>query len=217
MSSTQLEKFRNSIKPDLLDKFDKNLMVSSGFIPVDIRNNDFFIIVKKSMTSNKPEIEVVAKDVCRNDACVVKFISLADDEFEELFASLSATVASQETVVPRSEVPVAPTYFSSLEIRIPATPDMTDEQFFMLNGWVRENHLPPAKEMAKAKKMPLYAAFLEWGFVTDEHVRAYLTSKYGVEIVKAEDVTVDLALFKGLNDDFIFKKFAIFADFCSKI
>ena len=134
MSSTQLEKFRNSIKPDLLDKFDKNLMVSSGFIPVDIRNNDFFIIVKKSMTSNKPEIEVVAKDVCRNDACVVKFISLADDEFEELFTSLSVTVPTPVVSTPRAEGSVAPTYFSSLEIRSPATPDMTDEQFFMLNG-----------------------------------------------------------------------------------
>lgn len=215
MSSTQLEKFRNSIKPDLLDKFDKNLMVSSGFIPVDIRNNDFFIIVKKSMVSNKPEIEVVAKDICRNDACVVKFISLPDDEFEELFESVSATVTSQSAPVsqtvetPQPAVPVAQTYYGGLEIRVPATPDMTDEQFFISNGWVRENHLPPAKEMAKTKKIPLYAAFFECGFVKDEHVRAYLTTKYGVEIINAEDVTVDLTLFKGLNEDFIFKKFAV--------
>ena len=70
MATEQLEKLKNSIKPDLLEKFDKNLMVSSGFIPVDIRNNDLYIIIKKSVSSNKPEIENTVKGVCQAGECV---------------------------------------------------------------------------------------------------------------------------------------------------
>ena len=229
MATTQLEKFKNSIKPDLLDKFDKDLMVSSGFIPVDIRNNDLFIIVKKSKAANKPEIESLVKNGCQQETNSTKFISLADDEFGQLFDSLFAaasTVSNPERIVdtqvqtqeaPKasdtvSSTPVTapqPMIIGNVEIKHPATPLMSDEEFFLSNGWVRENHLPPAKEMAKNKSMPLYAAFLACGFINDEQVRAYLVSKYQVEMVKSDDIVIDLALFKGLNEDFIFKKYSI--------
>ena len=222
MATTQLEKFKNSIKPELLDKFDKNLMVSSGFIPVDIRNNDFFIIIKKSMATNKPEIEAKAKEICQNDTCIAKFISLADAEFEELFANVSETLLSGTAPKAKTEEPVnttssttssfisgGPVTINGIEITYPAHPQMNDEEFFLQNGWVRQNHLPPAKEMSKKKNMPMYAAFCACGFVSDAQVRAYLLCKYKVEIIKAEDIVIDLDLFKGLNDDFIFKKFSI--------
>ena len=44
--SNQLEKLKNSIKKEYVNNFELNLMESSGFIPVDKRQNDFFIILK---------------------------------------------------------------------------------------------------------------------------------------------------------------------------
>ena len=106
MSSKKLENFKNSIKPDLLEKFDKNQMVSSGFIPVDIRKNELYIIIKKSVANKKPEIESTVKSGCQNETCVAKFISLADEEFEELFKSLdssAATVSEEKPKVDRQQ------------------------------------------------------------------------------------------------------------------
>ena len=103
MATEQLEKLKNSIKSDLLGKFDKDLMISSGFIPVDIRNNDFYIIIKKSVASNKPMIETMAKDICNAESCVAKFISLADDEFGSLFEEIDFVQA--EKTEPQSSEP----------------------------------------------------------------------------------------------------------------
>ena len=101
MATEQLEKLKNSIKPDLLGKFDKDLMISSGFIPVDIRNNDFYIIIKKSVASNKPMIETIAKDICEADSCVAKFISLSDDEFGSLFEGIDFDTEGEKPSEPQ--------------------------------------------------------------------------------------------------------------------
>ena len=201
MITPQLEKLKNSIKPDLLEKFDKNLMVSSGFIPVDIRNNDIFIIVKKSVSSNKPEIETQVKSVCDAETCAAKFISLADDEFNSLYSELYISGSPSKELGSVSS--------SDVEVKVPANEDISEEEFFLQNGWIQEKHVPPSRELAKNKKIPFYAALLANNFVTNQQVIAYLGSRYKYEIVSAEDINVDLTLFKGLPEDFIFKKFAI--------
>ncbi len=198
MITPQLEKLKNSIKPDLLEKFDKNLMVSSGFIPVDIRNNDIFIIIKKSVSSNKSAIEQQVKSGCNNTECVAKFISLADEDFSELFNEVSNKKNKQESEV-----------IENLEIKIPLTPEMSEEEFFLKNGWILEKHIQPSKELAKTKKIPFYAALFANNFITDAQIRSYLTAKYNTELIKAEDISIDLTLFKGLPEDFVFKKYAI--------
>ena len=218
MITAQLEKLKNSIKPDLLEKFDKNLMVSSGFIPVDIRNNDIFIIIKKSVASNKPIIENQVKSVCQNETGKAKFISLADDDFGELYSALLNQIV-QKAQEPNLQLVSSENTTEELvknidlnpstTIRVPATPEMSDEEFFLANGWIQESYLAPAKELMKTKKMPLYAALLANSFITEEQVRAYLKSKYNTEMITADDISVDLALFKGLPDDFIFKKCSV--------
>ena len=145
MATEQLEKLKNSIKPDLLEKFDKNLMVSSGFIPVDIRNNDVFIIIKKSVSSNKPSIESTVKTTCSASECGAKFISLSDEEFGELCNKLTlATVPTEEKTV---TAPVQKPNDTNL---------ISDEAYFVSKGLVRSSDVAPAKELAQTKKMPLF-------------------------------------------------------------
>lgn len=194
----QLDKLKNSIKPDLLEKFDKNLMVSSGFIPVDIRNNDLFIIIKKSVSPNKPEIELKVKSTCSAEECGTKFISLSDEEFGELCNKLTLATVPAETPTSLNAMPDA---------KNPVVVD--DEEYFLSMGLIKPEHILPSKELAKTQKMPLYAAFMEKGFVTAKQVQQFLVEKYNVELVSAEDIIVDLDLFKGLNDDFIYKKYSI--------
>ena len=51
--SSQIEKLRDSINIEYAKLFDINLMKSSGFIPVDKRLGEFFVIVKKTEMNNK--------------------------------------------------------------------------------------------------------------------------------------------------------------------
>ena len=45
--SNQLEKLKNSIKTEYVKQFELNLMKTSGFIPVDRRQNNFYVIINK--------------------------------------------------------------------------------------------------------------------------------------------------------------------------
>jgi len=195
----QLEKLKNSIKPDLLEKFDKNLMVSSGFIPVDIRNNDIFIIIKKSVSLNKPSIESTVKTTCSAGECGAKFISLSDEEFGELCNKLTLATVPTARVASVS----TPTQMQG------DVSGISDEEYFVSKGLVSSSEVAPAKEFAQTKKMPLYAAFLSKGLIEEGHVKKYLLEKYKVDMVSADDIVIDLDLFKGLNDDFIYKKCAV--------
>ena len=57
--SNQLEKLKNSIKKEYSKNFELNLMKSSGFIPVDKRQTDFWVILNKGNSANKTQVENV--------------------------------------------------------------------------------------------------------------------------------------------------------------
>ena len=60
--SNQLEKLKNSIKKEYTKAFEINLMISSGFIPVDKRQNDFFVVLSKSKVSERAKVEAFIKE-----------------------------------------------------------------------------------------------------------------------------------------------------------
>ena len=51
--SNQLEKLKNSIKKEYTKTFELNLMKTSGFIPVDKRQGEFFVILNKDNFAEK--------------------------------------------------------------------------------------------------------------------------------------------------------------------
>ena len=50
--SNQLEKLKKSINKEYAKNFELNLMKSSGFIPVDKRQSEIFVIINKASLSN---------------------------------------------------------------------------------------------------------------------------------------------------------------------
>ena len=60
--SNQLEKLKKSINKEYLKSFELNLMKTSGFIPVDKRHNEIFVILNKNSLSNKLKIEELIKN-----------------------------------------------------------------------------------------------------------------------------------------------------------
>ena len=61
--SNQLEKLKNSIKKEYTMSFELNLMKTSGFIPVDKRQDDFYVILNKSNANNRNSIDFGIKAV----------------------------------------------------------------------------------------------------------------------------------------------------------
>ena len=85
--SNQLEKLKSSIKKEYVDKFEYDLMKTSGFIPVDKRQNNFYVILNKQNSQNKNSITESVRAAIGD--VVIQFIPLETNDFENVFGNLN--------------------------------------------------------------------------------------------------------------------------------
>jgi type IV pilus assembly protein PilB len=184
--SEQIEKLKNSIKKEFAKNFELNLMKSSGFIPVDKRQNDFFVIINKNNFNQKDKIEAIIKEKYSNH--VPKFIPVENNDFEFLFSHISQAISVVESgnVVSEKEV--------------------TAEEMLVSIGWITEEQLKECREIALERKLPLDAIFNEKNYLSYERIVSYLKKKFGCEVVSKSNIVVDSSILKMLPDDFIEKK-----------
>ncbi len=186
--SNQLEKLKNSIKKEYTDNFELNLMKSSGFIPVDKRQTDFYVILNKNKAGGKAQIENIIKS--KYEGLTPKFIPVEANDFENLISSIVKQPA--ETEEPPTEI---------------AEP--TAEDMLVGIGWITKSQLAECKSEADQKNMPLDAIFYEKGYLSSEKIVSYLKKKYGCEVITKANINVDHKILKMLPDDFMEKKHAI--------
>jgi len=187
--SNQLEKLKNSIRKEYSENFELNLMISSGFIPVDKRQNDLYVILNKSNIAQRAQIESIIKEKYAD--LVPKFIPVEDNEFSELISSINKQPSSgNEQPTDNAE-------------------DMTAEDMLVGIGWITQSQLDECKTEAQQRDLPLDAIFKEKDYLSSERIASYLKKKYGFEVISKSNVTIDPKIKKLLPDDFIEKKHAI--------
>lgn len=186
--SNQLEKLKNSIRKEYTDNFELNLMQSSGFIPVDKRQNDLYVIIDKSKTSQKQQIELKLKE--KYEGLTPKYIPVEQSEFNELIKSIIQTPANTETQIESNGEPTA-------------------EDMLVGIGWITQAQLAECQSEAAQSNLPLDAIFKEKGYLSSEKIVSYLKKKYGFEVITKSNVVVDPKILKLLPDDFMEKKHAI--------
>ncbi len=182
--SNQLEKLKNSIKKEYIKNFELNLMKSSGFIPVDKRHNDFYVILNKERSSNKEQIASIIKE--KFNDLNPQFIPIAGSDFEEIFKTLNVTEPEAEQNKSNAEP--------------------TAEEMLVGIGWITQDQLKECLNISKEKNIPLDAVFFEKEYLSYERIVSYLKKKYGCEVISKENINVDKKILKLLPDDFIEKK-----------
>ncbi len=188
--SNQLEKLKSSIKKEYTNNFELNLMKSSGFIPVDKRQGDFWVIINKNLVANKPNIENLIKE--KFTGLVPKFIPVEASDFDSLIDSISVNESTKDTVV--------------ANIQSNDTNEPSAEDMLIGIGWISQEQLDECKQEAVQKKLPLDAIFYQKGYLSYERVVSYLKKKYNCEVVSKENIKVDTAILKMLPDDIMEKK-----------
>lgn len=186
--SNQLEKLKNSIKKEYTKSFESDLMKSSGFIPVDKRQSDFFIIIDKEKASNKSEIEEIVKS--KFVGLTPKFIPVETSDFETLFDFLSTLDEGQ---IQKSNT----------------SSELSAEEMLVTIGWITRQQLQECEKEAKEKNLPLDALFSSKNYLTYERIVSYLKKKYECDVISKSDIIVDNAILKLLPDDFVEKKRAV--------
>ena len=192
--SNQLEKLKNSIKKEYSKNFELNLMKTSGFIPVDKRQSEFFVILNKNNASEKDNIESIIKE--KFEGLTPRFIPVSSSDFDSLFSTITDYIGvkieeTSETETGNTET--APT-------------EPTAEEMLVSIGWITQAQLNECIAEAKAKQRPLDAIFKDKEYLSYERIVSYLKKKYGCEVVAKSNIKVDKSILKLLPDDFVEKK-----------
>ena len=164
-------------------------MKSSGFIPVDKRQSDIYVILNKNSATNKAQIEMVFKD--KYNGLALKFIPVDNNDFEELFKSISV-----------SEAPVE----QKAELEANQEEEPSAEEMLVTIGWISRSQLKECEDEAKAKKLPLDAIFWQKQYLTAERICSYLKKKYNCDVISKSNIVCDKSILKMLPDDFMEKK-----------
>ena len=190
--SNQLEKLKSSIKKEYSKNFELNLMKSSGFIPVDKRQSDFWVILNKGNAANKSKIETIIKE--KFEGLTPKFIPVESRDFEELFTLVSD---SQVVEANRSE---------AAEKQEQEKNEPTAEEMLVGIGWITQEQLDECLQESQEMSLPLDAVFMKKGYLSYERIVSYLKKKYGCEAVSKANIIVDQSILKMLPDDIMDKK-----------
>jgi len=186
--SNQLEKLKNSIKKEYTDNFELNLMKSSGFIPVDKRQDDFYIIIDKNKASEKSKIEQLVKEKFADLA--PKFIPVESGDFIELIRSVEQPGTDNVDLNSGNGEPTA-------------------EDMLVGIGWITKGQLSECISEAKGRNLPIDAIFKEKEYLSSDKIASYLKKKYNCEVISKENIVIDPKILKMLPDDFIEKKRAV--------
>ena len=191
--SNQLEKLKNSIKKEYVNKFGINLMKSSGFIPVDKRQKDFYAILDKNRASNKAQVvEIIKKEFSDLNP---QFLIIEARDFEEVFKYVESIVESN--------------VIASKPENIEKDSEPSPEEMLVSIGWLTAEQLKECIEISKNKQIPIDAVFHEKDYLSYERIVSYLKKKYGCEVISKSNIQVDKSILKLLPDDFIEKKHTI--------
>lgn len=188
--SNQLDKLKSSIKKEYTKNFELNLMKSSGFIPVDKRQSDFWVILNKGNAANKAKIETLIKE--KFAGLTPKFIPVESGDFNELLSMVSE---SEVVEVNRSE-----------SAATPEKKEPTAEEMLVGIGWITQDQLDECVQEAEKVGLPLDAVFYKKDYLSYERIVSYLKKKYGCEVVSKANIIVDTSILKMLPDDVMEKK-----------
>ena len=188
--SNQLEKLKHSIKKEYVNIFELNLMKSSGFIPVDKRQSDFYVILNKEQVANKAKIAEVVKEKFPNLA--PQFIPIPGKDFDEVFDSITSVDL--------------PAVEDEPEEQTGQGAEQTAEEILVSIGWITQEQLNECVSIARERNIPLDSVLFEKEYLPYERIASYLKKKYGCDIVSRAQIKVDRTILKKLPDDIVEKK-----------
>lgn len=198
--SNQLEKLKNSIKTEYVNQFELNLMKTSGFIPVDKRQNNFYVIINKKNAGERDSIASIIQQKLGD--ITPQFIPLESGDFDEVFKNINSAAQVQSTEEQKTDPE------RTVDADVPKQ-DLSAEEMLVGIGWITEEQLREAMRESADSNIPLDGVFFEKEFLSPDKIASYLQKKYGYKVISKSDIKIDKNIAKMLPDDFIEKKKAV--------
>ena len=203
--SNQLEKLKNSIKKEYVNKFELNLMKSSGFNPVDRRQNNFYVIINKKFAKNKDNISTILQETLGE--IIPQFIPLESNDFDAIYNNIKPAESANEESAEKSDTIKVDVDASDAE---ESKQELSPEEMLVGIGWITKEQLLESVRYGAEKNIPLDGVFYEKQYLTPDKIASYLQKKYGHKVISStSEIRVDKSILKMLPDDFIEKKKAV--------
>ncbi len=180
-TTVKINKIKHNINHDFALTFKQADIEKYKFIPVNKKNDFFFVAIPAG--GDKAKITAL---VSKFVTVPVKFISLDEESFDELFKEYITMNFGSESLV----AAVSKTKKKIGEILIDA-------------GYLTEEHLIEALAESKRQSIPIGSVLVKMGYVTLEQLKKALSDQQGYSSVTAAQLNIDIAVTKMLPEDFI--------------
>ena len=180
-TTVKVNKIKHNINHDFALTFKQADIEKYKFIPVNKKNDFFFVAIPAG--GDKAKITAL---VSKFVTVPVKFISLDEESFDELFKEYITMNFGSESLV----AAVSKTKKKIGEILIDA-------------GYLTEEHLIEALAESKRQSIPIGSVLVKMGYVTLEQLKKALSDQQGYSSVTAAQLNIDIAVTKMLPEDFI--------------
>ena len=175
-----VNKLKNSINKQILNKVENALMEQYQFVPLSVRNN--FLFVACGAESDQDIINLKMKEIFPYN---IKFFQIKSEDLSELIESLKLIMGAEGSALssPESQAKLG--------------------ELLIKKGYISDLQLLQALAESKRLKMPIGSTLFKLGFITLQQLKEMLHAQTGFEIVSNEQLAKQDKFISMLPEDFI--------------
>ena len=176
-----LNRLKNSVNKQILNKVNSSLMEQYSFVPISVK--DKFLFVAINSKSDKDVINLKLKEIFPFQ---IKFIQIADNDLSQLIGSLRPLMVEDES-----------TSLDTVEGQAKLG------EMLIKKGYISDLQLLQALAESKRLKMPIGSTLFKLGFITLPQLKEILHDQTGFDLVSNEQLAKQDKFINMLPEDFI--------------
>lgn len=192
-----LEKLKDSINKDILAKFNRNVLESAQFLPVNIKDNCLYVATNP--LADRENILKIIKNMGIADA---KFIQIAEAEVDALLKYVYGDDSGIKKLLAEAGKDQTQNQTAPLANGEEA-PKKKIGEILIEKGYINEEQLQKALEESQRLKMPLGSALFKLGFITLSQLKETLKDQQGYDMVDSDHLKVQEKVINMLPEDFV--------------
>ena len=174
-----LNRLKNSVNLQILNKVNSTLLEQYKFVPISVKDNFLFVAINSS--SDKDVINLKLKEFFPQQ---VKFIQVPDQDLFDLISSLKQDM--QKDSVDDG---------TSKQVKL--------GELLVQKGYINDVQLLQALAESKRQKIPIGSTLFKLGFISLDQLKEILHLQTGYDLVTSEQLASQEKFIKILPEDFI--------------
>ena len=192
MTTDLIEKLKDNIDIDLVSKFDYLDFIKYGFIPMCIKNNNYYIATDDKHFSNEGE-QFIKSVLGENEN--YKFIALSSNILNDLISWYKKNIYNVSEKARK--------FLNNLKQYGENQPKKMLGELLVEAELITKEQLNECLVIAKQLKLPLGSVLVQKNYVSVDDLREFLTFQTGKSFINTENLKIKRDVINLLPEDFI--------------